>query len=294
MEDDAIVFSLTPPDTAKVPRVISYQPAVGNSSYYEGGEVDTALVANLSVDEESTLKLNYRLVGDAVIEGLRLRYILPPKYDYIPPEPLPAVAGTTEVVFEKPITVVESGEFLLGSPFLLCQIDYLADGRPERVFASFFEPRVIQAMTDGYRDNSYVSSIFTDRSIWENALPLSVVGAELPSDLEWYAADETERSVFHENVVDVGERLRGELKAKPEGERYYMIVSDLVADRDGVLRERHVGKTSVLYLNGERLEPKSGDPLLMKKGLNRLVILGKANHLTNRIHRQFNYTVRRQ
>ncbi|MDQ8209326.1 hypothetical protein QEH52_17495 [Coraliomargarita sp. SDUM461003] len=31
-------------------------------------------------------------------------------------------------------------------------------------------------------------------------------------------------------------------------------MSDLVADRDGVLRERHVGKTSVLYLNGEPLD----------------------------------------
>tara|TARA_R100000027_G_scaffold65887_2_gene60954 strand:+ start:9803 stop:11629 length:1827 start_codon:yes stop_codon:yes gene_type:complete len=291
-DEDGIVFSVAPPLSARIPQVISYQPGVDSLSYYETGKIDTALEASLELEGDSTLVLRYSIASDVVVEDLRVRYILPLKYETPSPEALPAVSGDAEAVFRKELEIIESGEYLYGNPFLLCQIDYLANGRPERVFTSLFEETVVPPQTEGHRDNSFISGLFTDRSIWDRSVAMSAVGAEKDPELTWYGAGEDERLIFNERVADVGERLKDELKSQPEGDCYFMIVTDFVSPRDGLLKGRHLSKSSEIYLNGVRLHPGEGDPIRVDKGINRLMVLGTVGKRTDRLHHQFKYVIR--
>ncbi len=294
-DNSGTLFHVSPPDFAKTPKVISYQPmSKEDAPQLTQPPLETAVQASLTLSNDHNLTLTLDAGADSKIENLRVRYILPPKYE-MPRALSPAAPAPGESLqLSQKLTVAESGEFLWGKPFLLCQIDYLNHGRPERVFSSMFEATVLPPKNDKYRDNSYASSFFTDRSIWEKALPMSQPGTEKLPSLQWFAASDAERSIFNENISDMGTRLNEELKNRTEETTYFMIVTDIKCDKAGRLMTRSFKNTRELYLNGQKLSPKNGDQLMVKEGLNRLVFLSEVNKFTGRMHHAFTYYVRAQ
>ncbi|WFB36127.1 hypothetical protein P3T73_18395 [Kiritimatiellota bacterium B12222] len=291
-DTEGTVFNVGPPPFASVPQLISYQPMDENPPVLSKEPIKTALTARLELSKPHTLSLTLKASPESQIENLRIRYILPPKYQTPAIQsPQPLLADETRHI-ELPLQLVGRGEYLWGRPFLLCQIDYLNHEQPERVYTSIFEPTVPPPLNEKYRDNSYVSTFFTDRQLWEQALLLSIPGTTLSPSLEWIGASDEERLVFNENISDMGERLRLELKNKSEEDQYFMIVSNIMSTKEGTLISKNLRYTTELYLNGQRLSPKNGDPLPVKQGENRLITIHKVNKFTGRLHHNFTYTIR--
>ncbi|MDF3129067.1 polysaccharide deacetylase family protein [Kiritimatiellaeota bacterium B1221] len=286
-------FHVSPPAFAGTPKKISYQPmSKEDAPILSDTPNETAIDATLQITGEHSLSLNLTASEKSEIKNLQVRYILPPKYASPPVATITAPVTGTSVTHPQELHEIASGEFSWGKPFLLCQIDYLNHGQPERVFTSLFEPTVLPPENMGYRDQSWVSTFFSDRKIWEDALPMSNPEADLMPALKWIGASDAERLVFNENISDMGERLREELKTQTDETNYFIIITDFESPKAGRLISRSYKHSKEVYLNGKKLSPKNGEDLIVRQGPNRLVSLHKVTKFTGRMHHSFTYEVR--
>ncbi|MBC2601737.1 polysaccharide deacetylase family protein [Puniceicoccus vermicola] len=292
-DDEGTIFHLLPPDFAQIPREISYFRNLTNQpSQPAGSASETSLRAWLYLGANDQLQLQISNRSSVSVEEVRLSYILPPKYENPLAENLVGIASGETLKLERPLKVIGSGEYLWGVPYLLCQIDYLANGQAERVFVSTFDQAVQPPYEAGFRDDSFVSGIFTDLSISERAAELSEPGAAKLASLAWYGPTEMERLMYNRYVLATDLRLSDELESAPSGERYYFIIRELVSDQGGVLVSRSFARLKGVYLNGRKVPKSERGNIPIQPGLNRFVTIHKVNNRTDRKRDYFTYEVR--
>ena len=165
-----------------------------------------------------------------------------------------------------------------GTPFLLCQVDYLADGKPERAYASTYGKMIVAPPVNCFRDKAQISNMFSSvDALRDKFCEMSKSGTD-KTGLKWFGPTDASRAVYAEDTAGLKSRLKGEYvkfdKNSPYIAASYVFDSD--RKRDIIAKDWwQLREINALFVNGKDIPKKHMRKIRINKGRNHIIMVKK-------------------
>lgn len=278
LENGTNFFNISGSEAVLTPKQISYFPNPDNSKIFEPGTNDVLQAWIFLENDEAVLSLR----SSELITDIRVSYILPLMYEPVEPLEISSMRRAEDKMVNKHLLVTEE-KYIYGRPFILCQIDYLQEGEPKRVFASCLGEANLPPFQDGYRDSTMVSGFFSIDEYRDKLKEMSKPDAPRISSLDWYGVLTEERINHNSYTLDLGKRLKPEFAKKlPESKNMYAVEYNVTLDKPKWLISQQLGN-GLVFLNGEVFVGKGRKKKIpLEKGKNRIISIHRLQPLTYR------------
>jgi peptidoglycan/xylan/chitin deacetylase (PgdA/CDA1 family) len=273
-------FELAPPVYAQIPRLISYTINLKNSPK-PNIKKKTVLEPWLYINDKDFLVLTMKNGGADLLTNIKIKYILPLMYKYKKASKILVLASGTEKVITQKLTLGDLSSDRAGVPFLLCQVDYLNKGQPERAYASTCDKVITPPASNKFRDKVIVSSLFGDLDGLKGKLvTMSRPGSAPISDLQWYKSVDKERWLYPDYIAGPASRMTMKEQKFNKKTPYNAFDYSFKSDKSGTLNvigSHYIFRYVPLFcVNGQEVPPKDMMKFKVKKGRNRIVFVFKS------------------
>lgn len=280
--DGKSYFNISPPAYAGIPSVISYNRNADNAAK-PASSGKTRLQPWLTVGSDGKLNLLVLQSGKgAGVSNLKVKYILPLMYKNIKADRFKQLTGDKQVI-TKQLERDDQVKFPSGTPFLLCQIDYLAKGKPERAYASTFGKMIVAPPVNCFRDKALISNMFPSvDALRDTFCEMSKSGTD-KTGLKWFGPTDASRAVYAEDTAGLKSRLQGEYvkfdKKSPYIAASYIFDSD---QRRNIIAKDwwQLGEINALFVNGKNIPKKRMRKIRINKGRNHIIIVKKLRRMS--------------
>ncbi len=279
--DGKSYFNISPPAYAGVPLVIGYNRNADNvTDPVLSGK--TKLQPWLTVGDDGKLKLVLQAGKAAGISNIKIKYILPLMYKNIKADKFSNLTGSKQVI-TKQLEPDNKGKSPSGTPFLLCQLDYLTDGKPERAYASAFGKMTIATPVNCFRDKALISNMFPSVDALRGRFcEMSKSGTD-KTGLKWFGPTDASRANYAEDTAGLKSRLNGEYgkfdKKSPYVAASYIFDSD--RKRDIIAKDWwQLREINALFVNGKDVPKKSMRKIRINKGRNHIIMVKKLSRMS--------------
>jgi hypothetical protein len=285
-------FNISPPSYAKIPAVISYARNKNNTTQtakISKTRIKPWLSINNATDE---LKLVLNADKADTITDIKIKYILPLMYKHIRADKIKGLSDGKKII-TKQLKRENNSKLSVGTPFLLCQVDYLADGKPERAYASTFGNKSAAQISNCFRDKSLISNLFGNPAILKDKLcELSKSGVD-KTGLKWFKSTDESRAVYNEDTTSISGRLKGKDRKFSKKSPFIAIRYSLDSRQDtelNISKKWQLRGMEALFVNGKEIPKEKMSIIKIRKGQNHIIMVNKLRWLYTSL--TFHYAIK--
>ncbi|MCF6174773.1 MAG: polysaccharide deacetylase family protein [Victivallaceae bacterium] len=142
-ESGKTFFDIIPPSFAEVPKLISYETNPQNNPT-PNIRKKTALQPWLYIKDNGYLVLSMKNSSPGKLTNIKVKYIIPLMYKHKKAAIISEMPPGANKIITENLVLNNRNSDKYGTPFLLCQVDYLNNGTPERAYASTYGKKIPQ------------------------------------------------------------------------------------------------------------------------------------------------------
>ena len=274
-------FNISHPAYAQIPAVISYARNKNNTA--KATEISKTRIKPWLFIDNATDELKLVLNADktVTITDIKVKYILPLMYKHVRADKIKDLSDSKKVI-TKQLKRENNSKLSVGTPFLLCQVDYLADGKPERTYASTFGKKSVAPISNCYRDKSLISNLFGNPDGLKDKLcELSKSGVD-KSGLKWFKSTDESRALYSENTTPISRRLKGKYRKFSKKTPFIAVRYSLDSSQYTELKisnKWYLRRVEALFINGIEVPKEKMSIIKIPKGRNHIIIVHKLRWL---------------